>query len=80
MGKRTSRFQKKPLKAELSIFRNFLGIIEKQTQDFLNASWSDPTLLKYEYFRDSLVALAHITTRVINKVKEIEERLEREGG
>ena len=79
MAKKTKRFQKKPLKNELSIFRNFLRITEKQAQDLLNDSGTNPDLGN-EYFRDALIALLHVTTRVINKVQEIEERLKEEGG
>lgn len=56
-----------------------MGTVEKQAQYFLNDSWTNPDLGD-EYFRDALIALAHIITRVINKVKDIEERLEREKG
>ena len=77
MAKTNKRFQKKPFNNELAIFRNFLGTIEKQAQYFLNEV-ANPDLGD-EYFRDALIALVHITTRVINKVKVIEKRLEEKG-
>jgi len=79
MTKKTTRFKPKPLKNELAIFRSFLRIVEKQAQDLMNKSWTSPELSD-EYFRDSLVALLHVTTRTHNKVKLIEEKLEKKGG
>lgn len=60
------------------MFRSYLEEIEKQAQNLLYDSWSNPDL--DEYFQDALIALTHITTRLINKVKKVEDKSEREKG
>ncbi len=79
MTKTNKRFQKPSLSAQLSIFRSTIGSTEYLAEKLLHDAWTEPELAN-EYFRDSLIALTHITTRIINSIKKIEERLKEEGG
>lgn len=79
MAKTTKRFKKPSLREQLSIFRGTIGSTEYLAEKLLHDSWTEPELSD-EYFRDSLIALTHITTRLINSIKKIEERLKEEGG
>lgn len=78
MAKTNKRFQKPPLSAQLSILRSTIGSTEYLAEKLLHDSWAEPELSD-EYFRDSLIALTHITTRVINGIKKIEDKLKEEG-
>ena len=75
----SKKIKKLTTKTQLYNFRSTMELTEKLTEKLLFDSWANPDLGD-EYFRDALVAMLHVTTRTLNKVQEIEKRLEREKG